>query len=93
MSGAGSVLQVFLGLGAVLALIGAAAWASRRFGRLPFGAGQGLRVLGGLSVGTRERVVLIEVGGTQLLVGVAPGRVQALHVLETPLAVPEGDRK
>ena len=48
-------------------------------------AGGGLRILGGLSMGARERVVLLQVGDTQLLVGVAPGRVQTLHVLEQPL--------
>jgi len=94
MLGAGSLLQVLLGLVVVLALIAGAAWASRRLNRLRLGAaGSGLRVLGGLAVGARERVVLVEVGGTQLLLGVAPGRVQALHVLATPLALPEEERK
>lgn len=77
--------QMTLGLVAVLALIFALAWAVRRFGRvqsLPTGA---LRVLGGLSVGTRERVVLVKIGNTQLLLGVAPGRVQTLHVLAEPI--------
>jgi len=36
-------------------------------------------------MGTRERVVLLQVGETQLLLGVAPGRVQTLHVLDKPL--------
>lgn len=88
--GAGSLLQLVLGLGLVLALIGGAAWASRRFGRLPLGPGNGLRVLGAVAVGARERVVLVEVGEAQLLLGVAPGRVQALHVLAKPLALPQG---
>jgi flagellar protein FliO/FliZ len=38
-------------------------------------------------VGQRERVVLIQVGSQQLLLGVAPGRVQTLHVLEEPISV------
>jgi flagellar protein FliO/FliZ len=36
-------------------------------------------------MGARERVVLIQAGETQLLLGVAPGRVQTLHVLDQPL--------
>ena len=74
-----------LGLATVVVLIFALAWAARRFGRmqsLPIGA---LRVLGGLSLGTRERVVLIKVGDTQLLLGVAPGRIETLHVLAEPI--------
>lgn len=77
--------QMTVGLVMVLALIFALAWAVRRFGRvqsLPTGA---LRVLGGLSLGTRERLVLVKVGNAQLLLGVAPGRVQTLHVLAEPI--------
>ncbi|MDJ0860800.1 MAG: flagellar biosynthetic protein FliO [Gammaproteobacteria bacterium] len=86
MVGAGSVLQMFLGLLAVLILIGALAWMLRHILRLqPTMSGQ-LRILGGLSMGARERVVLLKVGDTQLLLGVAPGRVHTLHVLDKPLA-------
>ncbi len=85
---AGSVLQVFLGLVVVLMLIGAVAWLLRHVLRLqPTMSGQ-LRILGGLSMGARERVVLLKVGETQLLLGVAPGRVHTLHVLDRPLAEP-----
>ncbi len=83
---AGSVLQVFLGLVVVLVVIGAVAWLLRHVLRLqPTMSGQ-LRILGGLSMGARERVVLLKVGETQLLLGVTPGRVHTLHVLDRPLA-------
>jgi flagellar protein FliO/FliZ len=85
---AGSVLQLTLGLVAVLLAIGASVWLVRRLGRLQGMVGSGLRVLGGLSLGARERVVLVQVGDQQLLLGVAPGRVQTLHVLEQPLSEP-----
>jgi flagellar protein FliO/FliZ len=80
-----SLWQLTLGLLLVLGLIIAIAWVLKRSGRLQMAAGGGLRILGGLSMGTRERVVLLQVGDTQLLVGVAPGRVQTLHVLNEPL--------
>lgn len=80
-----SLWQLTLGLLLVLALIAGIAWVLKRTGRFQIGAGGGLRMLGGLSMGARERVVLLQVGETQLLVGVAPGRVQTLHVLEQPL--------
>lgn len=85
---AGSVLQVFLGLVVVLMLIGAVAWLLRHVLRLQPTMGGQLRILGGLSMGARERVVLLKVGETQLLLGVAPGRVHTLHVLDRPLAEP-----
>ncbi|VAW78095.1 Flagellar biosynthesis protein FliO [hydrothermal vent metagenome] len=77
--------QLTLGMLAVLALILLIAWLLKRSGGFQMASGGGLRVLGGLSMGARERVVLIQVGDTQLLLGVAPGRVQTLHVLDQPL--------
>jgi len=65
----------------VLALIIGLAWFLRRFGGLP-NVGKGIvTIVGGVSLGTRERAVLLQVGETRLLVGVSPGRVQTLHVL------------
>jgi flagellar protein FliO/FliZ len=79
--GTGSVLQVVAGLAAVLALVGGAAWLLKRFSGFA-GTGSGLiRVIGGAAVGQRERVVLVEVDGTWLLLGVAPGQVRALHTM------------
>lgn len=91
-----SLVQILLGLILVLLVIAAAAWLLRRFGHLQAGAGGALRIVGGLSLGPRERAVLIQVGERQLLLGVAPGRVQMLHVLDQelpgapPVAMPGG---
>jgi len=87
--GGGAVLETAGGLLLILLLILGLGWLLRRFGRLP-GAGKGgISVIGGVSLGPRERAVLLQVGATRLLVGVAPGRVQTLHVLDeaedTPL--------
>ena len=85
--GAGTLLQVAAALGLVLALVAGAAWALRRVGGGTAGGTGAVRVLGGVALGTRERAVLVQVGETQLLLGVAPGRVQTLHVLERPVEV------
>jgi flagellar protein FliO/FliZ len=83
--GAGDVLQVFFALLFVLLLIGVAAWFFRRMSFSNF-AGQGaLRLLASVSVGQRERVVLVQAGETQLLLGVAQGNVRTLHVFDQPL--------
>lgn len=78
-------LAMFLVLGAVLA----AAWLTRRL-RGGTGAGPGsLQVLAQVPLGARERAVLLRVGGQQLLIGVAPGSVRTLHVLEDVAAAPD----
>jgi len=72
--------QMVVSLALVVALIGGLFVLLRRF-QVRTGSAGGIRALAALSVGTRERVVLLEVAGRQLLVGVAPGRVQALLVI------------
>jgi len=80
------LLRMSGGLLLVVALVFAAAWGVRRFGRLPTAGNSTLRLLGGIAVGQRERVVLVKAGNERLLLGVAPGRVQMLHALtgDTP---------
>ena len=92
MSGAGSdplnagrMAQLVVGLFIVLLCIVALAWVAKRFNRLQSSSDGSLRVLGGLSMGSRERVVLVQVGKRQLLLGVAPGRINTLHVLDEPV--------
>jgi flagellar protein FliO/FliZ len=70
--------QVLLGLGVVVALLLATLWLLKRVSA-PRGGASALKVLGATSVGPRERVVLVEIAGKVLVLGVAPGRVNALH--------------
>lgn len=85
---AANMLQLTLGLLVVLGLVFVAAAVMRRFNRWQTTAEGRMKIIGGLSVGSRERILLVEVGETQLLIGVTPGRIQALHVLDPPLATP-----
>ncbi len=86
--GAGGVLQVIFALLFVLAIIVGLAFLMRRLGAVPQAAGGAIRVLGGVALGQRERAVLVQVGETQLLVGIAPGEIRTLHVLDKPISVP-----
>lgn len=79
----GTLLQVVVALAVVLAAIAGAAWLMRR--ALPAGGGTGtVRVVGGTMVGPRERVVVVEVGETWLVLGVTATQVNALHTLARP---------
>lgn len=75
------LLQAAFGLVLVLALILGLAWLARRVGLQRLGGSAVVKVVASTAVGTRERVVVVEVAGTWLVLGVAAGRVNALHSL------------
>jgi flagellar protein FliO/FliZ len=73
-----SALQMVLGLVVVLALLLGALWLLKRLSQ-PRGAVAGLmRVVAGVAIGPRERVVILELGNSWLVLGVAPGQVSTL---------------
>jgi flagellar protein FliO/FliZ len=77
-----NMLNMIMGLAVVVALILGLAWVLKRYGRLPVNNQVEMKILGGLSLGTREKAVLVQVEGQRLLLGVAPGRVSTLHVMD-----------
>lgn len=81
---AGVIGQVTLSLLLVIAALLALAWVMRRLGRLQAQGGAGLRMVAGLALGTRERILLVEAQGIRLLVGVSPGGLRTLHVFDAP---------
>ena len=79
---AGSVVQMLIGLAIVMAaLFGVLAMLRKIQGSRTHLVG-GLKVIGATSVGPRERVVLVALGSKVLVLGVTPGRVNALHTLD-----------
>ena len=56
-----------------------------RFGGARAFEGSSFRVVSSLAVGQRERVVVIQAGERQLMLGVAPGRVEKICEFEEPL--------
>ncbi|SIN96068.1 flagellar protein FliO/FliZ [Sulfurivirga caldicuralii] len=86
-SASGYAGQVVLSLLFILALIFVAAWLLKRFAAIPGGNPNALRVISALSVGRQEKIVLLEVGKQQLLVGVTPSRISLLHTLAEPVEV------
>jgi len=79
-STAGGALEVTLALLLVVGMIAALAWGLRRMRGFGGGSQERIQVLADRSVGPKERCVLVRVGDTDILVGVAPGAVNTLHV-------------
>ena len=88
---AASMLTVLLSLTLILGGFIAVAWLARRY--LPGLGAQGVvRVVGTTPVGPRERVVVVEVDNTWLLLGVGGGNVRLLHSLPKPADKPPLER-
>ena len=85
---AGQLTQTVLGLLAVVALIFGLAWLMRRVQQAAPRQGQVIDVIGAKALGPRDRLVLVQVGDEQILLGVSPGRISALHVMNTPVPTP-----
>ncbi|MBS0299001.1 MAG: flagellar biosynthetic protein FliO [Proteobacteria bacterium] len=79
-----STLQMIGALLLVLAVIVGGTWLLKRFALLPTVASGVVKVVAATGVGQRERVVVVEIDRTWLVLGVAPGRVNKLHVLNKP---------
>ena len=74
----GSFVVVILLLIGVLVLL-------RRFNGVSSQMSGNMRVISSVGVGQRERVVLLQVGVEQILVGVAPGNVRKIHTFDQPV--------
>ncbi len=82
---ANGLVELLLGLIFVVFLIFALAWAFKRFGNGGLGMSGLIKVIAAMSLGNRDRIALISVGDKQLLIGISPGRISTLHVLEEPI--------
>jgi len=81
-SPAGGLAKVVVGLLVVLAVIAGVAWLIKQLAVGKTGSYSVARIVGGVSVGTRERVVVVEIGDRWIVVGVAPGHVSGIATLE-----------
>ena len=86
---AGQLTQLVFGLLLVLGLIFFLAWLLRRVQQAgPAGKAQVIELIGSRALGPRDRLMLVQVGNEQILLGLSPGTITALHVLKEPVHVP-----
>jgi|TARA_R110001599_G_scaffold213743_8_gene411533 flagellar protein FliO/FliZ len=71
-------------LALVIAIILICTWLLKRWSNHTTRHGAHLRVVGSTAVGNRERVVIVEVEDTWLVVGVGGGRITKLHERPAP---------
>jgi len=90
-----TMLQTVAGLALILGLFVGAAWIARRLapGGLVRRDGATLRIVDMLPLSPRERILVIEVEDTWLVVAVGPGQMRTLHTMpkgSLPTATPHG---
>ena len=84
--GVASLLQVGGGLIVVLLALAGCMFLLRRMTALRGANGTHLRVIEAIALGARERIVLLDVDGERVLIGVSAGRIQPLAALKPAVA-------
>ena len=77
------VIMALLGM---IFLILALGWLVKRFSGVNFSGGQNMKIMSSLALGAKERVSLVEVNGTQFLLGVTSQSINHLHTFDTELS-------
>lgn len=87
----GSLLQVLFGLTLVLGLLVGVAWFLKRLGLAKPQNGAGIKIVGGLNLGSRERILVVEVADQWIVVGITPGQINTLSTMprQENIALPE----
>lgn len=78
--------SVLVGLVAIILLIFVLAWFYRKASGGTWLRSAHIKIVGALALGTRERLLLVDVGGTQILLGVTAQNISRLHVFDEPVA-------
>jgi flagellar protein FliO/FliZ len=73
--------QILFGLIAVLAIMAFAAWSFKKIGPVTSLNKLPVKVIGGVSVGNREKIMVIEVADQWLVVGVTSNQINTLSTL------------
>ena len=89
----GQLAQMVFGLLLVVGLIFFLAWVLRRMQSTAVKGGQVIEIVGSRAIGPRDRLLLVQVGKEQILIGHTPGTIEALHVLAEPVEVPASARQ
>ena len=77
--------KLAIALVVVLAVFWLFARVLRQFQGYKGGMHQGLKIVGALSVGQREKIIVVQAGDEQLVLGVTSSQINTLHILDKPL--------
>jgi len=87
----GHVLQMVLSLGIIVVLIVSCAYAIRKVSFTQLRSDHAIKIVASLSLGAREKLVLIQIGGQQILLSMTPGEINRIITFDEPVVDPEQD--
>jgi flagellar protein FliO/FliZ len=83
------VFQVALYLGLIIGLILLLGFVARKIAPQNVASGQGgMKVVSSLSLGMKEKLVMIQVGDKQMLIGVTPNNISRIEQFDEPVVEP-----
>lgn len=91
--GLASSMTVLFSLLLVVASIFALAWFMKRLGVANISNHSAMKVLATMPLSNKDKLTIVEVGDTQILLGVSPGRINKLHVFEEKVLIVDEDAK
>ena len=75
------ILQILSSFVAVILFILVIAWLMKKSGRFGASGNKAISIVSSMSLGMREKIVVVNVEGVNIVVGVAPGQIRTLYVL------------
>lgn len=91
VGGGRHLLSVTVALFGIIGLIFAISWFVKRFGHVGFSQNQHIKIIAAMPLGTRERIVLVDAAGQQLLLGITATSITTLHSYKEPAVFTEKD--
>lgn len=89
MEPASYLLEIVVALAATLAVVFVCAFLLKRFGAPVGTSSGGMAVIASLSLSAKERLIVVDISGEQVLLGVSPGQIRMLTSLATPITSQE----
>jgi|AntAceMinimDraft_1070359.scaffolds.fasta_scaffold139538_2 flagellar protein FliO/FliZ len=88
---ADQILQIAFSLIMVVGIILGGGYLVRRFGQVKISTPGPMKILSSLNVGLKEKLLLVQVGETQILMSVSAAGLQAVHVFAEPAVTPDSE--
>ena len=88
-TGGSELLSFAASLIVVVGMIVVLGWLYSRSRLFSGGSNNAISIVASRALGSKERLLVIDVAGKQLLVGMTSSQVQTLHVFDEPVAVAE----